>query len=122
MMIGMAAAAVVCALIMSRMTITPQSAGAADLVMLTLTGGLINAVQTTMYALAAHVYPTAVRAGGVGTAVAFGRSGAILVGYAGPWALEYRGSESFFWLMAAALVVTCSRSRRCGGMCRQSGS
>jgi uncharacterized membrane protein YfcA len=38
--------------------------------------------------------------------VAFGRLGAILVGYAGPWALEYRGSESFFWLMAAALVVT----------------
>ena len=34
-------------------------------------------------------------------------SGAILVGYAGPWALEYRGSESFFWLMAGALVVTC---------------
>ena len=74
--------------------------------MLTLTGGLINAVQTTMYALAAHVYPTAIRAGGVGTAVAFGRLGAILVGYAGPWALEYRGSESFFWLMAGALVVT----------------
>ena len=77
------------------------------LIMLTLTGGLINAVQTTMFALAAHVYPTPIRAGGVGTVVAFGRLGAILVGYAGPWALEYRGSESFFWLMAAALVVTC---------------
>lgn len=106
-MIGMAGAAVACALIMSRMTIAPGSAVLPILVMLTITGSLINAVQTTMYALAAHVYPTAVRAGGVGTAVAFGRSGAILVGYAGPWALEYRGSESFFWLMAAALVVTC---------------
>ena len=41
-----------------------------------------------MYTLAAHVYPTAIRASGVGTAVAFGRLGAILVGYAGPWALE----------------------------------
>ena len=106
-MIGMAGSAVACALIMSRMTIAPGSAVLPILVMLTITGSLINAVQTTMYALAAHVYPTAVRAGGVGTAVAFGRSGAILVGYAGPWALEYRGSESFFWLMAAALVVTC---------------
>ena len=105
-MVGMAAAAVVCTLIMSRMTINAQSAVMPILVMLTLTGGLINAVQTTMYALAAHVYPTAIRAGGVGTAVAFGRLGAILVGYAGPWALEYRGSESFFWLMAGALVVT----------------
>ena len=105
-MVGMTAGAVVCALVMSRMAITGQSAVLPILVMLTLTGGLINAVQTTMFALAAHVYPTAIRAGGVGTVVAFGRLGAILVGYAGPWALEYRGSESFFWLMAAALVVT----------------
>lgn len=107
MMVGMAAGAVVCALIMSRMTIAANSAVLPILVMLTLTGGLINAVQTTMFALAAHVYPTAIRAGGVGTVAAFGRLGAILVGYAGPWALEYRGSESFFWLMAGALVVTC---------------
>jgi AAHS family 4-hydroxybenzoate transporter-like MFS transporter len=105
-MIGMAAAAVVCVLILSRMPITLASV-TPILIMLTLAGGLINAVQTTMYALAAHVYPTVIRAGGVGTAVAFGRLGAILVGYAGPWALEYRGSESFFWLMAASLVVTC---------------
>ena len=104
-MIGMTAAAVVCVLILSRMPITLSSV-TPILIMLTLAGGLINAVQTTMYALAAHVYPTVIRAGGVGTAVAFGRLGAILVGYAGPWALEYRGSESFFWLMAGALVVT----------------
>ena len=106
MMVGMASAAVVCALIMSRMTIAADSAVLPILIMLTLTGGLINAVQTTMFALAAHVYPTAIRAGGVGTVAAFGRLGAILVGYAGPWALEYRGSEAFFWLMAGALVVT----------------
>ena len=106
-MVSMTAGAVVCALVMSRMPITAESEVLPILIMLTLTGGLINAVQTTMFALAAHVYPTAIRAGGVGTVVAFGRLGAILVGYAGPWALEYRGSESFFWLMAGALVVTC---------------
>lgn len=105
-MVTMTVGAVVCALVMSTMHITAGAAVAPIIVMLALTGGLINAVQTTMYALAAHVYPTAVRAGGVGTAVAFGRSGAILTGYAGPWALEYRGSASFFWLMAGALVVT----------------
>jgi cyanate permease len=55
------------------------------LVMLTLTGGLINAVQTTMYALAAHVYTSAVRATAVGTAAAIGRSS-----YAGAWAIDYR--------------------------------
>ncbi len=106
-MVTMAAGAVACAAIMSMMEIGPQTSVAPLIVMLAITGGLINAVQTTMYALAANVYPTAVRASGVGTAVAFGRSGAILTGYAGPWALEYRGSESFFWLMAASLVVTC---------------
>ena len=106
-MLTMAVGAVLCAFGMSRMQIDAGASVTAIIVMLTLTGGLINAVQTTMYALAAHVYPTAVRAGGVGTAVAFGRSGAIVTGYAGPWALEYRGSESFFWLMGAALVVTC---------------
>jgi MFS transporter, AAHS family, 4-hydroxybenzoate transporter len=107
-MVSMAMAAVVCALIMSRMHIAATSEVTPILIMLTLTGGLINAVQTTMFALAAHVYPTAVRASGVGTAVAFGRSGAILTGYAGPWALEYRGSESFFWLMGGALMVTAA--------------
>ena len=104
-MVSMAVGAVVCALVLSAMEIGSGSL-VPVLVMLTLTGGLINATQTTMYALAAHVYPTAFRASGVGTAVAFGRSGAILTGYAGPWALEYRGSQSFFWLMAAALVIT----------------
>jgi AAHS family 4-hydroxybenzoate transporter-like MFS transporter len=75
------------------------------LVLLGVTGGFINAVQTTMYALAAHVYPTAMRATGVGTAVAVGRLGAILSGYAGPWALE-SGTGAFFLLMAAALATT----------------
>jgi AAHS family 4-hydroxybenzoate transporter-like MFS transporter len=46
------------------------------------------------------------RATGVGTAVSIGRTGAILSGYAGPWALELRGASSFFALMAAAMTVT----------------
>jgi AAHS family 4-hydroxybenzoate transporter-like MFS transporter len=76
------------------------------LAMLTLTGGLINAVQTTMFALAAHVYPSAVRATGVGTTAGVGRLGAILSGYAGAWALDYRGSTSYFSLIAATMCVT----------------
>ena len=74
--------------------------------MLTLTGGLINAIQTTMYALATTVYPSAVRASGVGVATAVGRIGAILSGYAGPWALALRGSASYFLLVGAAMCVT----------------
>jgi len=74
--------------------------------MLTLTGGLINAVQTTMYALAAHIYPSAVRATGVGAASAVGRGGAILSGYAGAWAIDYHGSASYFALIAGAMSAT----------------
>src|SRR5262249_23979877 len=73
-MLVMAAGAVAGALVLASMSIGMQSAFAV-LAMLAWTGGLINAVQTTMYALAAHVYPTAVRATGVGTAVAVGRIG-----------------------------------------------
>jgi AAHS family 4-hydroxybenzoate transporter-like MFS transporter len=105
-MLPMAAGAVVGALVLSRMPLHPGMDVFRLMAMLTFTGGLINAVQTTMFALAAHVYPTVMRSTGVGTAAAFGRIGAVLSGYAGPWALAYAGSASFFALMGAAVFVT----------------
>jgi MFS transporter, AAHS family, 4-hydroxybenzoate transporter len=102
-MLTMAAGASAGAMVMSTMSLNDATA---VLLMLTWTGGLINAVQTTMFALAANVYPTVIRATGVGTASAIGRTGAILSGYAGPWALELRGSQSYFALMATTLAVT----------------
>lgn len=104
-MTTMAAGAMVCALVMRGMGISPESAALPVMVMLTLTGGLINAVQTTLYALAAHVYPTAMRSTGVGAAVAIGRIGAILSTYAGAWALDTGGSGGFFALMGGAMVI-----------------
>ena len=98
----MTAGAVAGSLVLSMLSIQPGSAGSV-VAMLGVTGGLINAVQTTMYALAANVYPTAVRATGVGAAVSFGRTGAVLSTYAGAWALEAGGSAAFFVLMAASL-------------------
>lgn len=103
-MLGMAAAAVGCALVMASMSIGPSSAFAV-VSMLALTGGLINAVQTTMYALAAHVYPTALRATGVGTAVGVGRIGAVLSSYAGAWVLESAGTTGFFSLLAVSMTI-----------------
>ena len=104
-MLSMAAVAIMSALVLSRMSLSP----AADVVIitwLTVLGAMINGVQTTMYALAAHVYPGPVRATGVGTAVAFGRIGAVLSGYAGSWAIGFRGSASFFGLIATAMLAT----------------
>ncbi len=105
-MLAMTAGAAAGALTLSAMRIDVSQPVLPILAMLTLTGGLINAVQTTMYALAAHVYPSAVRATGVGTAAAIGRVGAILSGYAGAWAIDYRGSTSYFLLIAAAMCAT----------------
>ena len=76
-MLAMSAGAIAGAALLASVTIGSQSVFAI-LAMLAWTGGLINAVQTTMYALAAHVYPTGIRATGVGTAVAFGRVGGVV--------------------------------------------
>ena len=105
-MLTMAAGAIACAAALSVMDIGPAGAVVSLFVLLTLTGALINGVQTTMYALAAHVYPSAVRATGVGTAVSIGRSGAILTGYIGPWAIGLGGSGSFFAVISAMMVAT----------------
>jgi AAHS family 4-hydroxybenzoate transporter-like MFS transporter len=104
-MLGMAAGSIVGALVLRSMPIGPTSAAEPIVGMLGITGGLINAVQTTMYALAAQVYPVGVRATGVGAAASVGRAGAIASTYAGAWALEAGGSGLFFLLVAAAMLA-----------------
>ena len=73
--------------------------------MLAWTGGLINAVQTTMYALAAHVYPTSIRGTGVGTAVAFGRIGGVISPTLGVWALDTGGPARYFGIIAGTMTL-----------------
>jgi AAHS family 4-hydroxybenzoate transporter-like MFS transporter len=104
-MLTMSVGAVAGAIALGMMKVSNDAPLAPIMIMLTITGGLINAIQTTMYALATNVYPSAVRATGVGAATAVGRAGAILSGYAGPWSLAYSGSASYFWLIAAAMVA-----------------
>ena len=103
-MLAMTTGAIAGCLLLASMPIAGQSAFAV-LAMLAWTGGLINAVQTTMYALAAHVYPAGIRATGVGTAVAVGRIGGVASPYAGAWALEAGGPSQMFGLIAGTLTV-----------------
>jgi AAHS family 4-hydroxybenzoate transporter-like MFS transporter len=105
-MLVMTAGAIAGAVSLSTVTLDPAMPRIGLFALLTLCGGLINAVQTTMYALAAHVYSSDMRATGIGAASGVGRVGAILSGYAGAWAIEYHGSVSYFGLMAAAMC-TC---------------
>jgi len=100
----MAAGAVAGAAVLSMMPIGPQNTFQV-FAMLGWTGGLINAVQTTMYALAAHVYPTSIRATGVGTAVGFGRIGGVLSPSVGQMALDSGGASGYFRMIAMTMTV-----------------
>ena len=103
-MLAMSAVAIVCALVLTGTRIDPGDT-AFLMVMLLLTGGLLNAVQTTMYALAAHVYPTEIRGTGVGFAVAVGRIGNVLAGPVGSYALDRGGPPGYFTSMAILMAV-----------------
>jgi AAHS family 4-hydroxybenzoate transporter-like MFS transporter len=74
-------------------------------IMLGITGGMVNATQTTMYALAANVYPTSIRGTGVGTTVAFGRIGGVLSPIVGAPVLD-RGTQPYFFAIAGTMTVT----------------
>jgi AAHS family 4-hydroxybenzoate transporter-like MFS transporter len=75
--------------------------------MFVLTGGLLNGVQTTMYALAAHVFPTEVRSTGVGFAVAVGRVGNVLAASVGNAAFSSAGNAGYFgsWAVVMGVVL-----------------
>jgi AAHS family 4-hydroxybenzoate transporter-like MFS transporter len=103
--LSMAAIAVASAVVLAFMPLTPTTSVALLIAMITVLGGAINAVQITMYALATNVYPTLVRATGVGTAVAFGRTGAVLSGYVGSWVIDFGGARGYFGAMAGMMGV-----------------
>ncbi len=103
-LLGMAGLSVVSSLAMAAMSVSAQALLAA-MIMFAVTGGLLNAVQTTMYALAAHVFPTHIRGTGVGTIVAVGRVGNVLASYVGSWALTTGGPPLYFSTWAAAMTV-----------------
>jgi MFS transporter, AAHS family, 4-hydroxybenzoate transporter len=103
-LLGMSALAIASALAMAAMPLRPPMT-AGLIAMFALTGGLLNAVQTTMYALAAHVYPTEIRGTGVGTAVAVGRVGNVAASYVGAFALDAGGASALFSTWAASMAV-----------------
>jgi len=69
-----------------------------------LQGFFANAVQSTMYALCAHVYPTTVRATGTASALAFGRLGAILSAFAGAAVITAGGASGYLMMLGLAMA------------------
>jgi AAHS family 4-hydroxybenzoate transporter-like MFS transporter len=70
-----------------------------------LHGLFVNAVQSTMYALCAYVYPTSVRATGTASALAFGRVGAILSAFAGAAVITAGGASGYLLMLGSAMVI-----------------
>jgi AAHS family 4-hydroxybenzoate transporter-like MFS transporter len=70
-----------------------------------LHGLFVNAVQSTMYALCAYVYPTSVRATGTASALAFGRIGAILSAFAGAAVITAGGASGYLLMLGTAMVI-----------------
>jgi AAHS family 4-hydroxybenzoate transporter-like MFS transporter len=102
-MLGLSAVAIASAFIVAAMPIDPQSVSL--LFMFVVLGGTLNAVQTTMYALAANVYPTEIRGTGIGTAVAVGRIGNVLASYTGNFALDLGGPPAYFSSFGVGMVA-----------------
>jgi AAHS family 4-hydroxybenzoate transporter-like MFS transporter len=104
-MLGMTAVAIAASLALAGMPLTPPGSMAL-MALMVLTGALLNGVQTTMYALAAHVYPTEIRGTGVGAAVAFGRIGNTLASFVGNGAARTGGNAGYFssWAITMGLV------------------
>lgn len=61
--------------------------------------------QTTLYALGAHLYPTELRATGIGAVLGIGRLGAVASAWVGARAVDAGGAEGFFAVFAAAIAA-----------------
>lgn len=69
-------------------------------------GLFINAVNCTAYALAAHLYPTFVRATGIASALSFGRFGAILSSFVGASVITAGGADAYLNLLGGAMLFS----------------
>ncbi|HLG86759.1 MAG TPA: MFS transporter [Alphaproteobacteria bacterium] len=67
-------------------------------------GLFVNAVQSTLYAVCAHVYPTAVRATGTASALAVGRLGALAAALVGAAVITARGLPAYLAMLGIAMT------------------
>ncbi|WP_370682001.1 MFS transporter [Comamonas sp. GB3 AK4-5] len=68
-------------------------------------GLFTNAVQSTMFAVCAFIYPTTVRARGTACGLVFGRLGAILSAFAGAAVITAYGAAGYLNLLGIAMLL-----------------
>jgi AAHS family 4-hydroxybenzoate transporter-like MFS transporter len=105
LMLGLCAGVTFAALYLRSMHITMEN-GATVIAIIGVMGFFLNATQTSLYALSAHVYVSRIRSTGVGGALGFGRIGAVLSSYLVPAALMWNGSSGYFLLIAVSLLCS----------------
>jgi MFS transporter, AAHS family, 4-hydroxybenzoate transporter len=98
--VGIAVAATLCALFASGHPSTNVV-----MVLMAFVGFSAAGTQTTMYALGAHLYPTWLRATGIGAILGIGRLGAVASAYTGAISLDLGGAAAFFIFFAIAITV-----------------
>lgn len=109
--VGVASAALLAVLI----RITDGSAGGWMIAGLFCAGFVIPGTGAVIYVLAGQIYPTSIRATGVGVAAGFGRLGAVTSAFVGPFLLHGHGTPFFLataaTMLAAALSLLAVRHR-----------
>ncbi len=103
-MIFYAAMSAISALLLNLVSVTASTQ--TFLLGLGLHGLFITAVQCSLYALCAHLYPTSIRVTGTASALAFGRLGAILSAFAGAAMITAGGASAYLNLLGGSMVIT----------------
>lgn len=105
-MLCMAAGALTCCAVLM---VTPLQPAANTLPIiiasLLLLGLCVPGTQAILFVLAAQMFPTSMRASGVGLPAAFGRLGAVLSAFIGPWILASTGTRFFGFIAAMILIL-----------------
>jgi MFS transporter, AAHS family, 4-hydroxybenzoate transporter len=102
-MLTCCAGAVVSVLLLSRLQLNNHAS--ILLIGLAVHGLFVNAVQSTIFALTAYVYPTSIRVTGTASTLAFGRIGAVVSSYAGAAVIVAGGSSGYLYMLAAAMAL-----------------
>jgi MFS transporter, AAHS family, 4-hydroxybenzoate transporter len=103
---GMSVIGVACAAMMAALVGTTSGDAAGSMLVGLFCAGLaIPGTGAAIYVLAGQIYPTSIRATGVGVAAGFGRLGAVTSAFVGPFLLHGRGTPFFLVTAGAMLVV-----------------
>jgi MFS transporter, AAHS family, 4-hydroxybenzoate transporter len=103
---GMSVVGVACAAMMAVLVRTTGGDAAGwMLVGLSCAGLAIPGTGAVIYVLAGQIYPTSIRATGVGVAAGFGRLGAVTSAFVGPFLLHGHGTPFFLVTAGTMLVV-----------------